>query len=215
MTKFVLFLLGISLASALVMPRKSAPLFKTTAVVNEKFETVSLDQYRGKWVVLFFYPFDFTFVCPTEILAFSKAVSDFARLNTQVLGVSTDSQHTHLAWIRTTRKEGGLGELDFPLLADVSKDISRAYGVLVEDKEDEMYGAALRGLFLIDPSGVVRSVTVNDDAVGRSLDEALRLIKAFQFADKHGEVCPANWKPGDATIIPSPDESKAFFSNVN
>jgi peroxiredoxin (alkyl hydroperoxide reductase subunit C) len=128
------------------------------------------------------------------------------------LGISTDSHHTHLAWIRTKREDGGLGKVNFPLIADTSKQISRSYGVLVEDSEDAMYGAALRGLFVIDPKGTVRSLTINDDAVGRHVDETLRLIKAFQYADTHdGEVCPASWKPGDRTMKANPEGVREYF----
>jgi len=130
-------------------------------------------------LVMVFYPFDFTYVCPTELISFSEHVKAFKEINTEVIGVSTDSHFTHLAWLKTPRAEGGLGKIDYPLLADISKDMSRDYGVLVENEDDPMYGAALRGLFIIDPSGKVRSVQVNDDAVGRSVDEAIRTIKGF------------------------------------
>jgi len=139
-------------------------------------------------VVLFFYPLDFTFVCPTEIIAFNDAVSKFKEINTELLGVSVDSQFTHLAWINTPRKQGGLGHLEIPLIADVTKEISKKYGVLIEEA-----GIALRGLFIIDENGKLRSMIVNDLPVGRSVEETLRLVNAFQFTDKHGEVCPANW----------------------
>lgn len=195
-----------------VKPRQQAADFTATAVVNEKFEKVSLSDYRGKWVVLVFYPFDFTFVCPTELVAFSDRADEFEEINTKVLAISTDSHHTHLAWIRTERVDGGLGSMNIPVVADISKDISRSYGVLVEDPADDMYGAALRGLFVIDPNGVIRSILINDEQVGRSVTETVRLIKAFQFADEHkGEVCPAGWKPGEATIKANPDDSKEFF----
>jgi alkyl hydroperoxide reductase subunit AhpC len=159
-------------------------------------------------------PFDFTFVCPTEIVAFSDAVEKFSKINTKILAISTDSQHTHLAWIRTDRTNGGLGPINIPLVADVSKDISRAYGVLVDTPGDDMYGAALRGLFIIDPSKVVRSVQINDDQAGRSVEETFRLVQAFQHADKHGVVCPAGWTPGKNTIVPDPDASKSFFKEL-
>jgi len=164
----------------------------------------------GKWTVLLFYPFDYTFVCPTEIISFSEKHSEFSEINTQVLAISTDSHHTHLAWSRLDRKDGGVGRLNIPLVADTrcfvsniefikqycnpemlscSKKISESYGVLVTDAEDDMFGAALRGLFMIDPSGKIRSIQVNDDAVGRSVEETLRILKAFQWADGHpGEV---------------------------
>lgn len=162
--------------------------------------------------MLFFYPFDFTFVCPTEIVAFSNAAAEFASINANVAAVSTDSHHTHLAWSRTAREDGGVGSLSIPLIADVSKRISFDYGVLITDPADDMYGAALRGLFIIDPTGKIRSVTVNDDAAGRSVEEAMRLLKAFQYADAHeGEACPANWKEGDKTIKTNADGSKDFF----
>jgi peroxiredoxin (alkyl hydroperoxide reductase subunit C) len=181
---------------------------------DRSFAKLSVADYlrAGKWVVLLFYPFDFTFVCPTEIIAFSEAHRNFSEITAQVLAISTDSHHTHLAWVRTPRKDGGLGVMNIPLVADTSKTISKAYGVLVEDENDAMYGAALRGLFLIDPKGTIRSVQINDDHVGRNVEETIRLIKAFQFADEHGEVCPANWHPGDATIKPDPVGSKEFFS---
>lgn len=195
-----------------IVPRHKAPTFSAKAVMGESFVDVSLSDYAGQWVVLFFYPFDFTFVCPTEIISFSERIGEFKAISTQVLGVSTDSIHTHLAWIRTARKDGGVGNLNFPLVGDVSKKISTNYGVLVDDESDAMYGAALRGLFIIDPSGVVRTVQVNDDQVGRSVDETLRLLQAFQWADSHaGEGCPANWHPGDSTIKTNPYESINYF----
>lgn len=196
-----------------VTPRNFAPSFSAQSVIEGEFVKISLEQYlkAGKWVVLLFYPFDFTFVCPTEIRAFSEHAGDFASINTQVLGISTDSHHTHLAWIRTEPKNGGLGHINYPLVADTSKAISRAYGVLVEDENDGMYGAALRGLFIIDPSGKIRSVTINDDHVGRSVEETLRLIKGFQYADTHDVVCPAGWLPGKKTIKPNPEGIREYF----
>uniref|UniRef100_A0A182TCB5 thioredoxin-dependent peroxiredoxin n=1 Tax=Anopheles maculatus TaxID=74869 RepID=A0A182TCB5_9DIPT len=146
-----------------------------------------------------------TFVCPTEIIAFSDRINEFKELNTEVVGVSVDSHFSHLAWINTPRKAGGLGNLEYPLLADLTKQISADYGVLLKD------GISLRGLFIIDPNGVVRQITINDLPVGRSVDETLRLIKAFQFVEKHGEVCPANWEPNAATIKPNPKDSREYF----
>lgn len=200
-----------------VMPRKKAPEFSAKAVIDDGFIDVKLSSYgkQGMWTVLLFYPFDYTFVCPTEIISFSSMNDEFKNLKTQVLGISTDSHHTHLAWTRTKREDGGVGKLNIPLVADVSKRISRSYGVLVEDENDDMFGAALRGLFLIDPSGTVRSMQINDDAVGRSVEEMLRLIRAFQYADSHeGEGCPANWTPGADTIRTNPDDSKAYFQKA-
>jgi len=183
--------------------QQPAPDFEATAVVNGEFKTIKLSDYKGKYVVLFFYPLDFTFVCPTEIIAFNDAVSKFKEINTELLGVSVDSQFTHLAWINTPRKQGGLGHLEIPLIADVTKEISKKYGVLIEEA-----GIALRGLFIIDENGKLRSMIVNDLPVGRSVEETLRLVNAFQFTDKHGEVCPANWKPGEATMKADPKGSQ-------
>lgn len=155
--------------------QRPAPTFKATAVVDGQFADISLSDYRGQWVVLLFYPLDFTFVCPTEILAFNDALPQFKEINTTVLGLSTDSQYSHLAWSMQPRKQGGIGpDLKLPLVADRNMQISRDYGILLEDE-----GIALRGLFLIDPNGVLRQITVNDLPVGRSVDETIRLIKAF------------------------------------
>lgn len=185
-----------------------APDFKTTALVNGQFKEVELNQFKGKYVVLFFYPADFTFVCPTEITAFSDRAHEFKAINCELLGVSSDSHFVHLAWSKTPRKEGGIGEINYPLLGDTSLKIATAYGVLTES------GLPLRGLFLIDDKGVLRQITINDFPVGRSVDETLRLVQAFQFFEKHGEVCPAGWKPGDHTIKPNPQDSKEYFSKT-
>jgi peroxiredoxin (alkyl hydroperoxide reductase subunit C) len=188
-----------------------APDFTATAVVDQEFKTVSLADYCGKYVVLFFYPLDFTFVCPTEITAFSDRYADFSSRNTEVLGVSVDSQFSHLAWVQTDRKNGGLGDLNYPLVADLKKDIARDYNVL-----DEEAGIALRGLFIIGPDGVIRHSTINFLPVGRSVDETLRVLQAFQYVDSHpDEVCPANWQPGEKTMNPDPVKSKDFFAAVN
>jgi peroxiredoxin (alkyl hydroperoxide reductase subunit C) len=188
-----------------------APDFTATAVVDQEFKMVSLADYRGKYVVLFFYPLDFTFVCPTEITAFSDRYADFSSRNTEVLGVSVDSQFSHLAWVQTDRKNGGLGDLNYPLVADLKKDIARDYNVL-----DEEAGIALRGLFIIGPDGVIRHSTINFLPVGRSVDETLRVLQAFQYVDSHpDEVCPANWQPGEKTMNPDPVKSKDFFAAVN
>jgi len=190
--------------------QKPAPAFTAQAVVGGQFKEVSLADYLGKYVVVFFYPLDFTFVCPTEIIAFSDRISEFEALGCSVLGVSTDSHFSHLAWVNQPRKAGGLGGLNYPLISDFNKNISRDYGVLIEEA-----GIALRGLFIIDPSGLVRQMSVNDLPVGRSVDETLRLIKAFQFVEKHGEVCPANWTPESPTIKPNPEGSLEYFDKVN
>ncbi|XP_054715639.1 peroxiredoxin 1-like [Uloborus diversus] len=185
---------------------KPAPDFEGTAVVNGQFKTVKLADYKGKYVVLFFYPLDFTFVCPTEIIAFSERADEFRKINCEVIACSTDSHFSHLAWINTPRKEGGLGKMNIPLLADKNCKISKDYGVYKEDA-----GLTFRGLFIIDGDGKLRQITINDLPVGRSVDETLRLVQAFQFTDKHGEVCPAGWKPGDATMKPDPEGSKEYF----
>jgi len=187
---------------------RAAPDFTAEAVVNGEFKSISLSQYKGKYVVLFFYPLDFTFVCPTEIIAFSDRMDDFKQLDVVVLAASTDSQFAHLAWINTPRKQGGLGQMNIPVLADTNHSISRDYGVLKEDA-----GIAYRGLFIIDPKGILRQITINDLPVGRSVDETMRLVQAFQFVDKHGEVCPAGWKPGQKTIKPGIKESKEYFDS--
>ena len=188
--------------------QKEAPDFTATAVVNEDFKQVKLSDYRGKYVVLFFYPLDFTFVCPTEIVAFSDRVKEFRDRGAEVIGCSVDSQFSHLAWIQTPREKGGLGGLAYPLVADLSKKISADYGVLLDG------GIALRGLFVIDQKGVVRAITVHDLPLGRSVDEALRVLDALQHFERYGEVCPADWKKGDPTIRPGVKESKEFFEKA-
>ncbi|KAF8063414.1 peroxiredoxin [Lyophyllum atratum] len=190
--------------------QRPAPTFKAAAVADGLFTDVSLSGYLGQWVVLLFYPMDFTFVCPTEILAFNDALPQFKALNTAVFGISTDSQFSHFAWATQPRREGGLGpDLKLPLIADRNMKISRDYGVLLEEE-----GVALRGLFLIDPKGILRQITVNDLPVGRSVEETIRLIKAFQFTDEHGEVCPANWTEGSKTMKPDPKGSLEYFQSV-
>jgi len=186
---------------------KQAPFWEGTAVVNGEFKDIKLTDYRGKYLVFFFYPLDFTFVCPTEILAFSDRVKEFKKLNTEVVAASVDSHYTHLAWTHTPRKEGGLDKIGIPLLSDLTHKISKDYGVYLDD-----LGHTLRALFIIDGKGVLRQITMNDLPVGRSVDETLRLVQAFQYTDEHGEVCPAGWKPGQDTIIPNPVDKKKFFA---
>jgi alkyl hydroperoxide reductase subunit AhpC len=190
--------------------QKPAPAFSATALVNGEFKKVSLSDYKGKYVVLFFYPLDFTFVCPTEITAFSDKVEEFKKLNTEVIACSVDSVYSHLAWTQIPRKQGGLGEMKIPILADLTKQISKDYGVLIEED-----GIALRGLFIIDGKGILRQITVNDLPVGRNVEEILRLVEAFQFTDEHGEVCPANWKKGKKTMKADPSKSKEYFEATN
>jgi peroxiredoxin (alkyl hydroperoxide reductase subunit C) len=188
--------------------QKPAPDFKATAVDGKLFKEIKLADYKGKWLVLFFYPLDFTFVCPTEITAFSDRIEDFKKIGAQVLGCSIDSQFSHLAWINTPRKEGGLGDIKYPLLADINKQIAKDYGVLLDA------GIALRGLFLINPKGQVVYNVTHDLGVGRSVDEVLRVIKAFQQVEKTGEVCPANWNEGGKTMKPDTEKSKEYFEAV-
>jgi len=190
--------------------QKPAPAFTAQAVVDGQFKEISLSDYQSKYLVVYFYPLDFTFVCPTEIIAFSDRIKEFTDLGCEVIGISTDSHFSHLAWINTPRKQGGLGGLSYPLVSDFNKTISKDYGVLIEEA-----GIALRGLFIIDPQGVIRQMSINDLPVGRSVDETLRLIKAFQFVEKHGEVCPANWTPDTPTIKPDPKGSLEYFDKVN
>lgn len=188
--------------------QKPAPAFNGTAVVSKQFKEINLQDYAGKYLVLFFYPLDFTFVCPTEIIAFSDRVDEFRKIQCEVIAVSCDSHFSHLAWTNMPRKDGGVGELNIPLLADKSCKIARDYGVLNEEA-----GIPFRGLFIIDGKQNLRQITVNDLPVGRSVDETLRLVQAFQYTDVHGEVCPANWRPGSKTMKPNPKESKEYFQS--
>jgi len=177
---------------------EEAPDFIAQAVMpDNSFGELTLSSYRGKYVLLFFYPLDFTFVCPSEIIAFDKALPQFEAKNAQVIGVSVDSHFTHLAWKNTPRDQGGIGRIHYPLVADLSKSISQQYGILFGGE------VALRGLFLIDKKGVVRHALVNDLPLGRSVDEALRMLDALKFHEEHGEVCPANWHEGEEAMKPS------------
>ncbi|KAK4875839.1 hypothetical protein RN001_012261 [Aquatica leii] len=187
-----------------------APNFKGIAVINDAFKEISLDSFDKKYVVLVFYPLDFTFVCPTELIAFNEKYQKFQELNTEVIGISIDSHFTHLGWMNTKRSAGGLGKLKFPLLSDINKIIAKSYNVLLENE-----GIALRGLFIIDPKRIIRHMSINDLPIGRSVDESLRLIEAIQFFESHGEVCPANWKKGSKTIKPDPKGSKEYFQATN
>ncbi|CAK9439234.1 uncharacterized protein LODBEIA_P34560 [Lodderomyces beijingensis] len=190
--------------------QQPAPSFKKTAVIDGVFEEVSLEQYKGKWVILAFFPMAWTFVCPTEIIAYSDAVKKFTDKDAVVLFASTDSEYTLLSWTQAARKDGGLGSLNIPLIADQNHSLSKDYGVLIPEE-----GIDLRGIFLIDPKGILRQITINDLPVGRSVEESLRLLEAFQFTEKYGEVCPANWQPGAETIKATPADSKEYFSKVN
>lgn len=189
---------------------KKAPAIKATAVQGDQIiNDFSLDQYLGKkYVVLFFYPMDFTFVCPTELHAFQKRLKDFEERDVQVIACSVDSEYSHLAWLATDRKDGGIKGVEYPIIADFSKVVSRNYGVLAgeEDFDDDgnylFEGApvAYRGLFLIDKDGIVRHEVINDLPLGRNVDEELRMVDALQHYEKYGEVCPANWIEGDEAI---------------
>ena len=178
-----------------LLVRRPAPAFSGPAVQPDgSISRISLDHFKGKYLVLFYYPLDFTFVCPTEIIDFSEHAEDFAAANCALVGASCDSEFSHHAWTNLPRKAGGLGKMKIPLLADVSKKIARAYGFLVEDEADDMNGVPLRGTAIIDAAGKLRHVSVNDAPVGRSVAEVLRLVKAFQHTDAHGEVCPSGCK---------------------
>ena len=185
----------------------SAPDFTAEAVQDEEFCQITLSSHRGKWVVLFFYPLDFTFVCPTEITAFSDNQHRFAELNTEILGVSVDSKYAHLRWCQMPRNEGGIGNIKYPLVSDLKKDISTAYNVLNSD------GEADRGLFIINPEGIIMHSTVNKAPVGRNVEETLRVLQAFQHVENNkGCVCPVNWTPGDKHMLEDPKGSKEYFS---
>ncbi len=179
---------------------KPAPEFKAQAAMPDgSFQEIALSDYKDKnYVLLFFYPLDFTFVCPTEIIAFSNKVEEFQRRGVQVLSCSVDSHFTHLAWKNVPRTEGGLGDIGYPMLADLDKKIAADYGVLLDA------GIALRGLFLIDKSGTVQHAVVNNLPLGRNVDEAMRMVDALQFHEKNGEVCPANWTEGDKGMKADP-----------
>jgi len=182
----------------LVKVREKAPDFTATAVMpdgsfDEKFQ---LSDLKGRYVLLFFYPNDFTFVCPSEILAFDKRLDEFKSRNCEVIGISVDSQYTHWAWRNTPVEKGGIGNIRYPLVSDLTKKISRDYGVLIDE------AVALRGLFIMDRDLIVRHILINDLPIGRSVDEALRIIDAIQYNEEHGEVCPANWRKGQEAMKP-------------
>jgi peroxiredoxin (alkyl hydroperoxide reductase subunit C) len=186
---------------------KEAPDFAAQAVMpDNSFAELKLSSYRGKYVVLFFYPLDFTFVCPSEIIAFDKELPKFKQKGAEVIGVSVDSHFTHLAWKETPVSRGGIGKISYPLVSDLNKSISRDYGVLVNDT------IALRGLFLIDKGGIIRHAVVNDTSLGRNTDEALRMLSALQFHEEFGEVCPANWREGSEAMKPTTEGVAEYLS---
>lgn len=189
-----------------VLVGKKAPDFKADAVVNGDFKTVSLSDYKGKYVVMFFYPLDFTFVCPTELHAFQEKLSAFKALNCELIGVSVDSKFSHFAWLNTPKEEGGIKGVTYTLVSDINKTIARDYDVLIAGD-----GVALRGAFLIDKEGVVQQQTINNLPLGRNVDEMVRLVEALQYTESHGEVCPANWKKGDKAMKADQAGLKSYF----
>jgi peroxiredoxin 2/4 len=190
---------------------RPAPDFSAEGYFKGKFENYALKSLAGKWVYLLFYPLDFTYVCPTEVLSFSKNAAEFDKRNCQILGVSVDSKYVHKAWVESKYEDGGLGgSLNYPLLADLNKQMSQDYGVLMDS------GKALRGSFLIDPKGVVMHAVINNLSVGRSAAEALRTLKAFQYVTSHdGEVCPADWDEGEDTMKEDPASMRKFLATHN
>ncbi|HIE65347.1 MAG: peroxiredoxin [Nitrospira sp.] len=193
----------------MVLVNRQAPDFTAKAVKgSEVIDDFKLSSLRGKYVVLFFYPLDFTFVCPTELHAFQEKLEDFKKKNVEVIGVSTDSWFSHLAWLKTPRSEGGIEGVTYPLISDFNKTISRDYDVLFDG-----LGAAYRGLFLIDKEGIVQHQVVNNLPLGRNINEALRMVDALQFTEEHGEVCPANWNQGDKSMKPNDAGLKEYFTS--
>ena len=186
---------------------QAAPDFTAEAVMSDNtFGEITLSSFRGKYVILFFYPLDFTFVCPSEILAFNKRLGEFRSKNCEVIGVSVDSKFTHLAWKNPPLESGGIGNIQYPLVQDLNKSISRSYGILFNDS------VALRGLFLIDPHGKIRHAIINDLPFGRNVAEALRMVDAVQFFEAHGEVCPANWQEGEEAMKPTREGVADYLS---
>lgn len=187
---------------------KKAPHFQAIAVQGNQFiEQFSLEKLLGSHVVFFFYPLDFTFVCPTELHAFQERMADFESRHAKVVACSIDSHFSHAAWLNTPKKQGGIEGISYPIVSDVTKHIAKTYGVL-----NETQGIAYRGLFILDKNGVIRHQLINDLPIGRSIDEALRVIDAIDFHEKHGEVCPANWQPGKKTMVADSQGVRAFFA---
>ena len=192
-----------------VLVNKPAPDFEAQAVVDGQFKTLKLSDYKGKYVALFFYPLDFTFVCPTELHAFQDKYKEFSDRNVEIIGVSVDSHYSHFAWLTTPKNKGGIEGVKYPIVADITKNISKDYDVLLEDA-----GVALRGFFLIDKDGIVQHQVVNNLPLGRNVDEAIRMIDALQFFEEHGEVCPANWNKGDKSMKADDAGLKEFFKDA-
>lgn len=194
----------------MLLIRKLAPDFSSTAVSTATgVRTMSLQEFRGRYLLLLFYPANFTYVCPTELQAFSDRVQEFRNVGCEVVACSTDSVYAHCAWMGMPRKTGGLGDMNITLLADKSMKIANDYGML-----DVSTGLAQRGMYIIDRAGLVRHISVNDLGVGRSVEEAIRLVQAFQYTDEFGEVCPVNWRPGAKTMKPSEPGVKEYFQNA-
>ena len=202
---------------------KKAPDFNMVTALGDgsDFGKVALDDYKGKWLVLFFYPLDFTFVCPTELLAFQKKLDEFKKRNVEVIGCSVDSEFTHLAWLNTEQSAGGIKGVNYTLVSDLSKTIAENYGVLAGEYDFDENGmtvfngapVAFRGLFLIDKNGVVRHSLINDLPLGRNVDEAIRMVDALHHFENNGEVCPANWKEGDDAMKPTAEGVADYLSN--
>lgn len=186
---------------------KEAPDFQAKAVIERNIVDFSLKSLRGQYTVLFFYPLDFTFVCPTELHAFQEKLEEFEKRGTQVVGCSVDSAYSHLAWLNTPKHKGGIEGVDYPLVADLNKKIAKQYGVLNDEA-----GIAYRGLFLIDQQGIIRHQTINDLPIGRSVDEVLRVIDALIYVEKHGEVCPANWNTGKKSMRADSEGLQQYFA---
>lgn len=191
-----------------VLVGKPAPDFKAKAVIGKRIvNDFNLHHYRGKNIIFFFYPLDFTFVCPTELHAFQEKIPEFEKRNAQVIGCSVDSSYSHYAWLSTPKKKGGIEGVEFPIVADLNKQIAKDYDVLIESE-----GIAYRGLFLIDPEGIVRHQVVNDLPLGRSVEEAIRILDALIYFQEHGEVCPANWSSNKRGMKPTQEGLEQYFS---
>lgn len=190
---------------------RKAPVFTTQAVMadNSIENNFDLSDYKGKYIVLFFYPLDFTFVCPTEIIAFNENIDEFRKRDTEVFGISVDSVYSHLAWKKTEIEDGGIGSIQFPLLADINHTIGNAYDVMLNDE------ITFRALFIIDREGIVRHATLNDNSLGRSIDETLRVLDAVRHFDEHGRVCPANWTKDKESISPSKEGIIDYLSKFS
>ena len=185
---------------------KKAPDFSCDAVINKQIKKVKLSDFDGKYKVIFFYPLDFTFVCPTELHAFNELLPEFEKRNVQVLGVSVDSAFSHLAWLNTPKNKGGIEGIAYPLLSDINKTIAKEYGVL-----DDCEGVAFRGVFILDKDNIVQSITINNLSLGRNIAEFVRIIDALQFVEKHGQVCPANWSAGEKAMKPTSEGLEEYF----